>query len=314
MDPERWREMGVDQEFHSMQMRILNAYRRMGVEVTCTCAPYHGVNVPSPGEHVAWAESSAVNYINSVVGARTNREGGPSALAAAIAGRTPEWGLHIKENRRPEVLVDVEGTVRDWYTLGYILGKVCISRIPYIRGVRPDRDGMKAISAALATSGGVPMFHVEGVTPEAGWASEYLDSCERHTVTAEDIEETRKDMNTTGERPELIALGCPHLSRDEVAHIAALLRDRKPAEGRPEVWFCTSREVRKDTAEEVEVLERFGRVLVDTCMVVAPVENRFKVTGTNSAKAAHYMVMKKFGGQRMVYMPLEDLLRWCYED
>ena len=103
MDIENWPALGIPPEFAEKQLRVLEAFSRMGVTTTCTCTPYLTGNLPQFGEHLAWSESSAVCYANSIIGARTNREGGPSALAAALTGRTPEYGLHLAENRLPAI-------------------------------------------------------------------------------------------------------------------------------------------------------------------------------------------------------------------
>src|SRR5512138_842422 len=126
MDIENWQALGIDPEFAHNQERVIDAYARMGVLTTCSCTPYLFGNLPHFGEHIAWAESSAVCYANSVLGARTNREGGPSALAAALTGRTPRYGLHLDENRLPTLDVRVHAALRtttEWGALGYLLGK-----------------------------------------------------------------------------------------------------------------------------------------------------------------------------------------------
>ena len=126
MDLDNWRELGIDEEFAGKQERVIRAFLKMGITASCTCTPYLVGNEPSRGEHIAWSESSAVTYANSILGAYTNREGGPSALAAALTGRTPRYGMHLEENRKPQVHVKVAdelATVPDYGTLGYSLGR-----------------------------------------------------------------------------------------------------------------------------------------------------------------------------------------------
>src|SRR5512138_2721643 len=142
MDIENWQALGIDAEFARNQERVIAAYARMGVITTCSCTPYFFGNLPHFGEHIAWAESSAVCFANSVLGARTNREGGPSALAAALTGRTPCYGLHLDESRRPGLTVQVEAALndtRDFGALGVALGRAIEARrrkvIPYLRGI-----------------------------------------------------------------------------------------------------------------------------------------------------------------------------------
>lgn len=288
MDLERWREMGVDQAFARKQASIIKAYGRMGVETNCTCTPYITGNAPRLGETVAWAESSALSYVNSVMGARTNREGGPGALAAAILGKTPLYGLHMEENRRATVVIEAEisDDITDFSLLGHAVGQKIGAAVPYFRGIRPDCNGLKTMAAAMAAAGSVAMFHVEGLTPEAG--RQKLVGLERIQMGKGDIKRA-KDSLTTGKDPDLIALGCPHLSQMEMKMLASLLDGKKKRSDAPEVWFCTSRTVRTWCPKESQVLERFGKVVCDTCMIVAPIEGNHKCTATNSAKACTYL-------------------------
>ena len=175
MDVENWQALGIDAAFAESQQRVLDAFARMNVITTCSCTPYLCGNLPHYGEHIAWAESSAVCYANSVLGARTNREGGPSALAAALTGRTPAYGYHLDANRRPGVTVDVNARLTeggDFGALGKALGQkleaLSSKPVPYLRGVaQASGDQLKAFCASLATYGGAAMFHMEGITPEA---------------------------------------------------------------------------------------------------------------------------------------------------
>lgn len=287
MDRERWREMGVDEKFAEMQTRIIDAYAALGVTTGCTCTPYITGNRPSKGGHIAWAESSALSYANSVLDARTNREGGPGALAAAIIGKTPEYGLHLDENRNATVVIDVEDGIdpSDLSLLGHAVGSKVGSAIPYFKGIRPDSNGLKSMAASMAASGSVAMFHVEGVTPAA--KGQRLDGLEKVTVGKEDIVHSRECL-LSGSHPDLIAIGCPHLSQMEMKTLASFL-DGKRKRVDTEVWFCTSRTVKTWCPKESAVLERFGKVLCDTCMIVAPIESRHKCTATNSAKACAYL-------------------------
>ena len=170
MDRERWREMRIAPAFAEKQEEVIAAYQRLGVRLECTCTPYY-LNITRYGEHVAWSESSAVAYANSVIGARTNREGGPGALAAAIIGKTPYYGLHLVENRRPQVVVDATlpagSDIAHYGALGYYAGKLVGNRIPLFRGIRPGRDELKALGAAMAATGAVGLFHVDAVTPDS---------------------------------------------------------------------------------------------------------------------------------------------------
>ncbi|MFP4169880.1 MAG: aconitase X catalytic domain-containing protein [Methanomassiliicoccales archaeon] len=304
MDLERWREMGVGEEFASKQRAIVESYARMGVDTCCTCTPYLHCNVPAKGDTIAWAESNALSYANSVLGARTNREGGPGALAAAIMGRTPSYGLHLDENRVPSAVVevDIDDDITSHSMIGHAVGKMLGGGIPYFRGIHPSTDSLKTLAGAMAASGAVPMFHIEGVTPEA--SRQELDGLERIQLGRVEVEEAMESL-TTGSEPDLIALGCPHLSIQEVRSLASFLEGRRKRTD-TEIWFCTSRQVRSACPKEVKVLERFGKVACDTCMVVAPIEDRYSCTATNSGKACAYL--PGLGRQRVLCGRAERLL------
>jgi len=288
MDRERWKEMHIPPSFAEKQLKIIELYRKMGVSATCSCTPYLGDNVPSLGDHVAWAESSALSFVNSYIGARTNREGGPGALASAIIGKTANYGLHLDENRSPTVVIDadIDGSVFSYSMLGQAVGMAIGGGIPYFRGINPAVDDAKTMSAAMAASGSVALYHIEGVTPEAGNFD--ISGLEKISIGKKELKNAYDKLNTTDD-VQLIALGCPHLSPKEMKDIAAFLKGKKKKNKNVEIWFCTSSEVRKECAEEVKIMEEFGPVLADTCMVVAPIEGTFERTGTNSAKAGNYL-------------------------
>lgn len=281
MDREKWSEMGVSEEFAAKQKEILRVYERLGISLECTCTPYY-YNPPNFGEHLAWAESSAVAYANSVLGARTNREAGPSALAAALIGKTPCYGLHLNENRAPEVLVKVNAELHDadYSAVGYAVGKIVGDKVPLFRlPLSPSKDELKALGAALGASGAVALYHVEGVTPES---SNFDVPTERILIDMGDIKKVYGD-NT----PDLVALGCPHCSSAELSKIADLLEGKK---ARTELWICTSRRVREQNKEVVTRIEQCGvKVICDTCMVVSPVTEKFERVMVNSGKALQYL-------------------------
>src|SRR5216110_823221 len=168
-DLRQWMELGIPAEFAGKQERIARAYQSMGVRPSYTCTPYLVGARPSFGEHVAWAESNAVCFANSVLGARTNREGGPSALAASIVGATPEDGLHTDEGRKPTIVVHVTTKPRglDFALIGLVAGERVGEGLPYFRGFRGTEEDQKWLGAALAASGSCTMYHLDGVTPEA---------------------------------------------------------------------------------------------------------------------------------------------------
>src|SRR4030067_462114 len=152
MDLENWRQLGISPEFAEKQNLVIEAFKRMGILISCTCTPYLIGNLPLYGEHIAWSESSAVTFANSVLGARTNREGGTSALAAAFVAHTPNYGLHLDKNRIPDIHVQVAASltkISDWGALGYCIGKKAENKIPYITGIREaELDELKSFCAS----------------------------------------------------------------------------------------------------------------------------------------------------------------------
>jgi len=290
---DRWRGMGVPEAFADGQLRVVHAFERMGVEPTCTCTPYLVGHVPRPGSQIAWAESSAVAYSNSVLGARTNRESGPTTLASAVTGRAALYGCRLEENRLPGMVVEVEVDLRtrlDYSALGYLTGGLLGTAVPYFRGIRtPDLESLKALGAACATSGGIALYHIDGVTPEARKVSGALEGLERVTVEASDLAEATSRLTREVGDP-LLCLGCPHCSLKEIEETAKLVRG-KGLTGR--LWVFTSRGVygEADRRGYVSAIEEAGgRVFRDTCMVVAPLrEMGWREVATNSFKCAHYL-------------------------
>ncbi|MCK4365695.1 MAG: aconitase X catalytic domain-containing protein [Thermoplasmatales archaeon] len=308
MDLENWKEYGFPADFAKNQLKIMNAFKKMGIVVTSTCTPYLAGNLPRFREHIAWSESSAVSFSNSVIGARTNREGGPSALAAAICGVTPNYGLHLWEKRQPTVKVDVDFDLNynsDFGALGYFVGKQVKNKIPYFTGIKSaNTDQLKALGAAMAASGAVALYHVEGLTPEADLVEK--KGLETISVGKKEIKETYGKLNT-GKEPDIVILGCPHASLREISALADRLdgkRLKKP------VWICTSRMV-KEVAERMgynEIITKAGGAIVaDTCMVVSPIEKMgYKTTGVNSGKAANYL--PGFCKQEVCFANIDDLV------
>lgn len=298
----------IDDTFRKKQMEIVEIYREMGVMDSFTCTPYYYYNEPSFGDHISWAESSAIIYVNSLIGARTNRESGPSALAAAIIGKTPDHGLHRKDGRRASVVVNAEGPLdyTKFAALGLFLGPKLNRNIPIIKGQKGAKGiELKALSAALSATSSIPMFHVEGVTRESDLVE---DSPEVMEVGIREIEETI-GKSSSQQEPELIAIGCPHLSSEELDYIAGLVKGKKKVG--PDLFLFTSREVKAKSAGAVKTIENFGgKVFSDTCMVVSPLSNNYNSTGTNSGKASFYLPLKGYGNQKVAFMGIMDLLRW----
>ncbi len=296
VDIDNWEELGFSEEFTKKQIDIIKGYESIGVMSTCTCTPYLIGNTPLLHEHVSWSESSAVCYVNSVIGARSNREGGPSALLAAIVGRTPYYGNHILENRKADIVFDVDydfSTETEIGALGYYVGQIVNDKNPYFKlNNNPGRNNLKTLGAALASSGAVSIYHIENVTPEAEFARnhENFDELEVVDVNEKIIKESLEGLSTTDKVPDLVCLGCPHASITEIAKVANLVKGRKI---KKDLWICTSKAIKAISKQcgYLDVIEAAGgKIVSDTCMVVAPVEELdYEVIGVNSAKAANYV-------------------------
>ena len=310
-DLDNWKELGFPEYFAIKQNEIVDAYADLGIAKTCTCTPYLVGNVPRFRDHVSWSESSAVAYVNSVIGARSNREGGPAALAAAIVGKTPLYGFHLDENRQPNLVVNVntELSGADFGALGYYIGKVVGSGIPYFKLINtPNNNDLKTLGAALASSGSVALYHMENVTPE------YREVCEEDIedlmfISEKEITETREKLTTSDKDPDLICLGCPHASLEEIKQVANIVQGKTI---KNKLWICTSVSV-KATADRMgytQIIESAGgNIVCDTCMVVAPIEEMgFEVIGVNSAKAANYV--PSMCGLDVVYDDVDNLIRF----
>jgi predicted aconitase len=268
------------------QRTVQKYFEKMCFKQSLTCTPYY-LEKPRRGSHLAWAESSAVVYTNSVIGGWTNREGGPSALAAAIIGKTPDYGVHKAENRQPEVLVKVEAPLQseaEFGALGIFLGEILENRIPAIQGLKnASRDDLKQFGAALASTGMANMFCREDVGKK-------VKETEKISVGVQDIRRTIGNLSTAStQEPDLIFVGCPHCSLNEIKQIANLTDNRKVRK-ETEFWVCTSRYIKERAKECVEKIEKSGgHVLTDTCAVVTWTDILgLETIMTNSAKTAHY--------------------------
>jgi predicted aconitase len=294
MDVDNYQQLGIPEDFAVSQRRVLDAFTTMGVVTTCSCTPYLFGNLPRFGEHIAWSESSAVCYANAVLGARTNREGGPSALAAALTGRTPAYGYHLDANRQPTLHVQVDAHLHDtpdFGALGKAIGDQIQSggtgKVPYITGIeQASLENLKSFCASIATFGGVALFHIPGITPEAGV---YNPPANRATISLHTLDTAKSSLTsaTPGEI-DFLSLGCPHLTLQEIQHLAQALAGKQVTR---EFWITTSRPVKgmADRMGYTAVIETAGaKFATDTCCVVAPIKGRFRALATDSAKACYY--------------------------
>jgi predicted aconitase len=303
--PER---VTLDPHRRAMARRMMDAYARLGCRPTWTCAPYQAGHRPGQGQDVAWGESNAIVFCNSVLGARTERYGDFLDIAAALAGRAPLTGLHIPENRRATILVDASGLAPAlradaalYPVLGAWLGRAVGSAVAAIDGLLQretgggiDEDRLKALGAAAASSGAVGLFHVIGVTPEApDRATAFKGQAPRETIrlTGAMLAAARDSLSTAGAPGapiDAVAVGSPHFSRAEFAALADLLAGQRT---RVPIYACTGRHVTEQLEPATRAaLEAAGVVIVvDTCVVVAPIlPAKGGLLMTNSGKFAHY--------------------------
>ncbi len=295
---DRSRDLNFPKGWVTDQFRIETAYERMGRFGTSSCVPYYCGFVPRYQEHIAWSESSAVVFTNSVLGARDNREGGPSALASGLTGRTPLYGLHLNENRKGDVLFKVSApltNLADYGALGSYVGRMIGTRVPVFEGIqRPAIEDLVYLGAALASSGGVAIFHAVGVTPEAptveaafgGKKYEVLE------ITAKEIAEGKQKLTSAKDRKvDYVAIGCPHCSLNQIKEVANLLKGRRVRK-ETTLWVHTNVAI-KSLAKQLGYVQAIGEaggvVTQDLCTILSnPEALGFKTLATNSPKMAFY--------------------------
>jgi predicted aconitase len=301
-----------------MARRMMEAYRALGCETSWTCAPYQAGHRPAFGADVAWGESNAVAFCNSVLGARTNRYGDFLDIACAIAGRAPDYGLHRPENRRPKIRFDLSALDPDflgleiaWPILGSLYGREIGDAVGIVTGIEkdPGEDALKAFGAAAASSGAVGLFHVEGVTPEAKAGLARHDGLDAEIRVTDEMARAAQARLSTAARPDRIdavAIGSPHLSLTEFEALERLLAGRRLA---VPIHACTGRHVLPELERRGsrKALETAGVVIVaDTCVVVTPILEPLEggVLMTNSGKFAHYAPANT--GYAVLYASLAD--------
>jgi predicted aconitase len=296
------------------------AYRSMGTIPTWTCAPYQTEMRPSFGQQIAWGESNAIVFANSVLGARTERYPDLFDICCAITGRAPAMGLHLSENRAGQLLFrlsDIPEALQqrdDFYAvLGQLIGRASLDKIPVIDGmrVRPDEDQLKAFGAAAASSGGVALFHMIGITPEAASLAEaFHGQAPGGTIhiTMDLLRQARRELtHTDSNQLHMVVLGSPHFSLAEYKRLAPLVEGKKK---HPDVKFLvTSSRAMTQLAQKaglLEPLQAFGaQITVDTCILTSPMlPAEIQNLMTNSAKFAYYT--PGLLGRKIAFGSLED--------
>jgi predicted aconitase len=300
----------IPQDEAEVARRVMEAYKRVGAILSWSCIPYMAENIPLYGETVAFSESSATPYVNSVIGAKTNREAAQSALAAGVIGKTPEYGLLFKENRKGTHLVRVEANLKDEFDytlLGYYIGKQIGYGVPVLTGMsrQPSTEELINFCAMSNVSGAISMFYMPGFTVEASTVEEAFQGDipkDKITVTDHELRQAYDELQTASGKIDFVMLGCPHYTLKQVEKIARLLNGKKIHDG-VSFWVCTSATT-KVLAERngyVDIIERAGgHVVVDTC-IDEPcwIAYKDKVGMTDSPKCAYYRRFKEARVERL---------------
>ena len=302
LDPEQAEAQGIPPEVVKVYRQGEAYTARLGVQPLNTCAPYTVGNVPTRGEHCAWMESSAIVYINSVLGAKSNAEGRESAGAAMLTGRIPYWGYHLDENRLGthlvELDIDVQSTA-DWGLLGYYIGEVVQEKVPVVTGIRhvPNLPRLKHFGAAIASSGGVEMYHLVGITPEAPTReAAFGKNPIREVLRYGSTERRRAYEQVTGtakdSQVDFVMLGCPHYTIEQIWEACRLLEGRRVHEN-TSLWIFTARATQAlaDQNGYTRIIsDAGGRLMSDTCSALGRVMPKgTRVAAVDSAKQAHYL-------------------------
>ncbi len=306
---------------------IMEGYQKLGCRPTFTCAPYQLPDRPAFGEHIAWAESNAIVFANSVLGARSNRYGDFIDLCAAITGRVPYAGFHTDEGRRGQHVFELEGFSDEllaqetmFTALGLYVGRKTESRVPVIVGLPqdPPEDYLRALGAATATSGGVGIYHAVGITPEAASLEDALQNQEAEqidVVKPEDLRQVLKNLTTASYQEKLVAvcLGTPHFSIHEFEALMVVLENYS-GKVKMEFYINTGRHVLQQLEERghVKALEARGiQLVIDTCTYLTPILKDLNgVVMTNSGKWAYYAPGNI--GVQVAFGSLEDCVKSAY--
>ena len=286
-------EMDMVISLFKLQDQLLADLSKIGVD-GYTCTPYYMDNKPDFGDHCAWAESSAVIYLNSVIGARSNREGGVLDIASAITGKTPNYGLHIDENRKGQILFKValkDFNTHDLTSIGLQIGEIAGNKIPVIEGLKNiSNDQIKNLGAASAASGAVALIHVLGVTPEARNVDDAFQNDKPEEIVEIDqgmLKEMREKYSTEWDAStKNIAIGCPQLSKEEVISVLKKIEGKKVREDL-HIWICCCEGV-KDfvyNSEYNKILNDSGMKITAACPLLAPLPRPYM---TNSGKSCVY--------------------------
>lgn len=316
IDLRSWKSFGIPEEYARQQLRLCDAYARLGGMRCWSCVQYQVCNFPKREETVAWAESSSVVFANSVLGCRSNKITSGMDVACAILGLTPNFGMLKDENRVARVAFRFSEAITselDYRSLGFFIGRQAGSRVPVLLGLPPDptSDDVKHLGAAAAAAGPITMIHLPGITPGSKTLGDATGGAAVETVevTGDDLEEVRHDLNQTTETPDLVAFGVPHLSANELGSLGKLLEGRKLRRGVKMYAYTSSQAY--DMAERtgiISAIEASGaRVTQGTDAEISPLKKLgFDIVMTNSAKLAE--IVSSEGEIKMRYAPQREII------
>ena len=322
-DLEKWRQMGATEATHNSVKQVLKISRECGILTNWTCIPYLGDNIPVLGDHCSWSESSAVIYANSILGARTNRDGGEASFFSALLGITPNYGLHLDENRKGTHQIDVQceiNTISDWGTLGYFAGEVAGADIPVFTNLkRPTAEEAKQLGAAINYPGGVAMFHIVGVTPEAPTIEAAFGGNVPKSKYIFDESVRKRVCEHINYQPQgkvdMVFFGCPHATLYEIKEISRLLEGKHIAKG-TRLWVMTAHSIRA-SAERLgyaQIIEESGgELFTDGCLPSYYVDVDYKEkpnlerVATNSVKQG--LAVRKCFGSKLFFGDTERCIQ-----
>ncbi|MCE4629616.1 MAG: aconitase X catalytic domain-containing protein [Desulfurococcales archaeon] len=317
-EPSLMSRIGVrlDDEFVKGQMRIVKALRAMGAQTTLTCTPYYlpDTRFLKPGDSVSWGESSAILYGNSVIGIRTNREGGPLALMSAIVGKTYYWGLHIDENRKPTTGFKVDHNEPLDEVMAGLLGKLVAERYagvrpPYVKVALRDELAVKEMLAAVGAAGSLAMIYLDGIT---GPSIDIVKLERFETIDWRELASLYEEHKPS-EKPDVVFLGCPHSRAEDLARLAKLLEGKPEPKSKIVITLSRSeyRRFRESYPEYLGVLKEKAVIVRDTCLIVSPFgrDDSGLTVVTNSYKAYFYLSKR---GLKVGLSTIEDMIPLLY--
>ncbi|HUI23462.1 MAG TPA: aconitase X catalytic domain-containing protein [Nitrososphaerales archaeon] len=316
IDLQHWRSFGISEDYARQQFRLCDAYAKMGGMRCWTCVQYQVCNFPKEGETVAWAESSAVVFANSVLGSRSNKITAGMDIACAVLGLTPRFGMLLDENRRAGVSfrLNLKGlTDLDYRSIGFFIGRNSGPRVPVLVGLPGSvtSDQIKHLGAGAAAAGPVTMIHFPGITPGSGTVSEASggERVEEIEITRSSLSNVEADLNQTSELPDLVAFGVPHLSVNELGELARMIEGRKLKAGINMYAYTSSQayEMAERTGISKTIEQAGGRISQSTDAEISPLRALgFGSVLTNSAKLAE--IVSSEGEIRVGYASQKDII------